>query len=139
MGKAGKKASLQYDMLCMGVDVEYITVLHSLLISQAKKLESILRRRKMFLNSILNAIILGIVILIVNKGQHVPDISILLGLPIGLGVLGSILMLFFGFYSIVIIFGIALFALQWAFSLTTKQSVTVTGVWCAWQIVYTLI
>ena len=93
----------------------------------------------MFLNSILNAIILGIVILIVNKGQHVPDISILLGLPIGLGVLGSILMLFFGFYSIVIIFGIALFALQWAFSLTTKQSVTVTGVWCAWQIVYTLI
>ncbi len=93
----------------------------------------------MFLNSILNAIILGIVIFIVNKGQNVPDISILLGLPIGLGVLGSILMLFFGIYSLIIIFGIALISLKWAFSLTTGQSAIVTGIWCVWQVVYTFI
>ena len=93
----------------------------------------------MLLNSVINAIILGIVILIVNKGQNVPDISILLGLPIGLGLLSGFLILLLGIYSVAIIFGIALFALRWAFSLTTKQAVTVTGIWCAWQIAYAFI
>jgi len=45
----------------------------------------------MLLNIILNALILGIIILIVTKGQNKPDISILLGLPIGLGILSEIL------------------------------------------------
>ncbi len=92
----------------------------------------------MLLNIILNALILGIIILIVTKGQNKPDISILFGLPIGLGILSGILFLFLGIFSLVISLGIAVFALRWAFDLTTNQSLIVTGIWGAWQIVYSL-
>ncbi len=93
----------------------------------------------MLLNIVLHAIVLGIIILIVTKGQNRPDISILLGLPIGLGVLSGFLFFFLGMYSIIISFGISVFALRWAFDLTTKQSLIITGIWSAWQIVYAIL
>jgi hypothetical protein len=93
----------------------------------------------MLLNIFLNALVLGIIVLIVTKGQTRPDISILIGLPIGLSVLSSLLFLFLGYFSIIISFGISVFALRWAFDLTTRQSLTVTGIWSVWQIVYPII
>ncbi len=93
----------------------------------------------MLLNIILNALVLGIIILIVTKGQNKPDISILFGLPIGLGVLSGILFVFFGLYSLIISLAIAIFALRWAFDLTTQQALIVTGAWGAWQIIFSLI
>jgi uncharacterized membrane protein len=74
----------------------------------------------------------------VTKGQNKPDISILFGLPIGLGILSSILYIFLGIFSLIISLGISVFALRWAFDLTTKQSLIVIGFWGAWQIVYSL-
>jgi hypothetical protein len=93
----------------------------------------------MLLNIFLHALVLGIIVLIVTKGQNRPDISILLGLPIGLSVLSGFLFLFLGYFSIIISFGISVFALRWAFDLTTRQSLTVTSIWSVWQIVYTII
>jgi hypothetical protein len=93
----------------------------------------------MLLNIFLHAIVLGIIILIVTKGQNRPDISILLGLPIGLGVLSGFLFFFLGIYSLIISFGISVFALRWAFDLTTKQSLIITGIWSVWQIVYAIV
>jgi len=93
----------------------------------------------MLLNIFLHAIVLGIIILIVTKGQNRPDISILLGLPIGLGVLSGFLFLFLGMFSIIISFGISVFALRWAFDLTTGQSLLITGIWSVWQIVYAIV
>ena len=93
----------------------------------------------MLLNIFLHAIVLGIIILIVTKGQNRPDISILLGLPIGLGVLSGFLFLFLGMFSIIISFGISVFALRWAFDLTTGQSLLITGIWSVWQIIYAIV
>jgi presenilin-like A22 family membrane protease len=93
----------------------------------------------MLLNIILNALVLGIIILIATKGQNKPDISILFGLPIGLGILSGILFLFLDLFSIVISLGIAIFALRWAFELTTKQALIVTGAWGVWQILFSMI
>lgn len=93
----------------------------------------------MLLNIFLHALVLGIIVLIVTKGQNRPDISILLGLPIGLSFLSGLLFLFLGYYSIIISFGISAFALRWAFDLTTRQSLTVTSIWSIWQIVFTII
>jgi hypothetical protein len=93
----------------------------------------------MLLNIFLHAIVLGIIILIVTKGQNRPDISILLGLPIGLGILSGFLFLFLGMFSIIISFGISVFALRWAFDLTTGQSLLITGIWSVWQIVYAIV
>jgi hypothetical protein len=93
----------------------------------------------MLLNIFLHAIVLGIIILIVTKGQNRPDISILLGLPIGLGVLSGFLFFFLGMYSIIISFGISVFALRWAFDLATKQSLIITSIWSVWQIVYAIL
>ena len=93
----------------------------------------------MLLNIILHALVLGIIILIVTKRQNKPDISILFGLPIGLGILSGILTLFLGLFSLPISLGITIFALRWAFDLTTKHAIIVTGVWGVWQILFSMI
>jgi presenilin-like A22 family membrane protease len=93
----------------------------------------------MLLNIFLHALVLGIIILIVTKGQNKPDISILLGLPISLGVLSGILSLFLGLFSLVISLGIAVFALRWAFDLTLKQALIVTGAWGVWQLLFSML
>jgi hypothetical protein len=93
----------------------------------------------MLLNIFLHALVLGIIVLIVTKGENRPDISILLGLPIGLSVLSGFLFLFIGYISVIISFGISVFALRWAFDLTTRQSLLVASIWSIWQILYALI
>ena len=90
----------------------------------------------MFFGMILNAVVLGVIILLVTKGENRPDISILLGLPLGLGLLSSFLFLYLGWIAIVVSLGISIFALRWAFDLSTKQSLVTTGAWGVWQIVY---
>jgi hypothetical protein len=93
----------------------------------------------MLLNIFLDALVLGIIVLIVTKGENRPDISILLGLPIGLSVLSGFLFLFLGYFSIIISFGISVVALRWAFDLTTKQSLIITSIWSVWQIIFAII
>ena len=93
----------------------------------------------MLLNIFLNALVLGFIVLIITKGQNRPDISILLGLPIGLSFLSGILFLFLGYFSIIISFGISVFALRWAFDLTTRQSLTATSIWSVWLLVYAIV
>ncbi len=93
----------------------------------------------MLLNIFLHAFVLGIILLIVTKGQNRLEGSILLGLPIGLGILSGILFLLLGIFSLVISLGITVFSLRWAFDLSINQSLIVTGIWGAWQIVYAII
>ena len=92
----------------------------------------------MLFNIFLNALVLGIIIYFVTKGQTRPDISILLGLPIGLGILGGVLSLFIGMFALIISFGITIVALKWAFSMSTKESLITTGIWILWQAIYSL-
>ncbi len=92
----------------------------------------------MILGILLNAVVLGVTVLIVSKGEKKPDITILLALPLGLGLLSSLLLFYFGWITIVVSLAIAVFALRWAFDLTTNQSLITTGVWGAWQILYSL-
>ena len=87
---------------------------------------------------ILNAVVLGVIVLLVTKGHNKPDVSILLGLPLGLGLLSSVLFLFLGWIAIILNLGIAIFVLRWAFDLSTRQSLLTTGMWGVWQIVYSL-
>jgi hypothetical protein len=93
----------------------------------------------MLLGFFLNALVLGIIVLIVTKGESRPDISVLLGIPVGLGVLSVLLFFFLGIFSLIIVLGIAIFALRWAFDLTTKQALIVSGLWGVWQVIYSLI
>ena len=93
----------------------------------------------MFIEIFLHALILGIIVLVVTKGQNKPDISILLGLPIGLSILSSFLFLFLGYFSIILSFAVSVYALRWAFDLTTKQSLIITSIWSVWQIVYSFL
>jgi hypothetical protein len=93
----------------------------------------------MLLSTLLNALVIGVSVFIITKGQSLPDLSILIGLPLGLGLLSGILFLLLGFFSLIISLGIAVFALRWAFNLETKQSLIVTGIWCVWQTIYALL
>jgi len=91
----------------------------------------------MLFNIFLNALVLGIIIYFVTKGQTKPEISILLGLPIGLGIIGGVLSIFLGIFSLIISFGLTIAALKWAFSMSTKESLITTGIWIVWQAIYT--
>ena len=97
------------------------------------------RSIQMILGILLNAVVLGVTVLLVSKGEKKPDVTILLALPLGLGLLSSLLFFYFGWVSIVVSLAIAIFALRWAFDLTTNQSLITTGVWGVWQVVYSLI
>ncbi len=92
----------------------------------------------MILSMLLNAVVLGVIVLLVTKGANRPDITILLALPLGLGLLSSLLFFYLGWISIAVSLAIAIFALRWAFDLTMKQSLISTGAWGVWQIVYSL-
>jgi hypothetical protein len=92
----------------------------------------------MLFNIFLNALILGIIIYFVTKGESKPDTSILLGLPLGLGILGGILSLFIGYFALIVSLVITIFALKWAFSMSTRQSLITTGIWILWQVIYSV-
>jgi len=92
----------------------------------------------MLFSIFLNALVLGIIIYFVTKGQTKPEISILLGLPLGLGILGGVLSIFIGMFALVVSFGITIVALKWAFSMSTKESLITTGIWIVWQAIYTV-
>lgn len=92
----------------------------------------------MLFNIFLYALVLGVIIYFVAKGQTKPDISILLGLPLGLGILGGVLSLFLGMFALIISFGITIVALKWAFSMTTKESLITTGIWIVLQAIYSV-
>ncbi len=90
----------------------------------------------MFLDLLLHAVVLGVIVLLVTKRQNKPDVSILLGLPLGLGLLSATLFFYFGLISIVVSLAIAIFALRWAFDLSTRQSLITAGIWGVWQVGY---
>jgi hypothetical protein len=83
----------------------------------------------MLFNIFLNAIVLGITIYLITKGETKPDISILIGLLSGLSILSGLLSLFIGIFFLIVAFAIIVFAIKWAFDMTTKQSLLTTGIW----------